>query len=46
MRGRADGRELLYYEHVIRYENSTASFEAMAKVSPEEMLRDVAGSGV
>jgi hypothetical protein len=37
----ADGRELLYYEHVIRYENSAAYFEAMAKVSPEEMLRNV-----
>src|ERR1700680_2931540 len=37
----ADGRELLYYEHVVRYENSAAYFEAMAKVSPEEMLRNV-----
>src|SRR5258708_18765217 len=37
----ADGRELLYYEHVIRYENSTADFEAMERGSPEEMLRHV-----
>lgn len=37
----ADGRELLYYEHVVRYENSAAYYEAMAKVSPEEMLRNV-----
>jgi len=37
----ADGRELLYYEHVVRYANSTAYFEAMAKVSAEEMLRNV-----
>src|SRR5260370_9692819 len=37
----ADGRELLYYEHVIRYENSTPYFEAMERVSPEEMLRNV-----
>ena len=37
----ADGRELLYYEHVVRYESSAAYFEAMAKVSPEEMLRNV-----
>jgi hypothetical protein len=37
----ADGRELLYYEHVVRYENSAAYFEAMGKVSPEEMLRNV-----
>src|ERR1700739_4983809 len=37
----ADGRELLYYEHVTRYEDSAAYYEAMAKVSPEEMLRNV-----
>jgi len=37
----ADGRELLYYEHVVRYENSAAYFVAMARVSPEEMLRNV-----
>lgn len=37
----SDGRELLYYEHVVRHPNSAAYFEAMAKVSPEEMLRNV-----
>ncbi len=38
----ADGRELLYYEHVVRHASSAAYFEAVAKVSPEEMLRNVA----
>jgi len=37
----ADGRELLYYEHVVRHESSAAYYEAMARVSPEEMLRNV-----
>jgi len=37
----ATGRELLYYEHVVRYENSGAYYEAVAKVAPEEMLRNV-----
>jgi len=37
----SDGRELLYYEHVVRHPNSAAYFEAMSKVSPEEMLRNV-----
>ena len=35
------GRELLYYEHVVHYPESGAYYEAMAKVSPEEMLRNV-----
>jgi len=35
------GRELLYYEHVVRYPENTAYYEAMARVSPEEMLRNV-----
>ncbi len=37
----ADGRELLYYEHVVRHESSAAYYEAMARVGPEEMLRNV-----
>ncbi|GEM_PF-1418526 len=37
----SDGRELLYYEHVVRQPSSAAYFEAMAKVTPEEMLRNV-----
>jgi len=36
-----DGRELLYYEHVVRFENSAAYYEAMLRVTPEEMLRNV-----
>ena len=36
-----DGRELLYYEHVVRFASSTEYYEAMAKVNPEEMLRNV-----
>lgn len=36
-----DGRELLYYEHVARYANNADYSEAMAKVSLEEMLRNV-----
>jgi hypothetical protein len=37
----ADGRELLYYEHVARYENSAAYYEAMTRATPEEMLRNL-----
>jgi hypothetical protein len=37
----ADGRELLYYEHVVRHQDSKAYYEAMARVTPEEMLRNV-----
>ncbi len=37
----SDGRELLYYEHVVRHASSAAYYEAMAKVSAEEMLRNV-----
>jgi Family of unknown function (DUF5706) len=36
-----DGRELLYYEHVARYENSAAYYGAMTRATPEEMLRNV-----
>lgn len=36
-----DGRELLYYEHVVRFENSAAYYEAMVQATPEEMLRNV-----
>jgi len=36
-----DGRELLYYEHVVRYENSAAYYEAMLHANEEEMLRNV-----
>ncbi|HKE09347.1 MAG TPA: Pycsar system effector family protein [Candidatus Acidoferrum sp.] len=36
-----DGRELLYYEHVVRYESSTAYYEAMLHANEEEMLRNV-----
>ena len=36
-----DGRELLYYEHVVRFESSAAYYEAMARVNPEDMLRNV-----
>jgi hypothetical protein len=36
-----DGRELLYYEHVVRFESSTAYYEAMARVNSDEMLRNV-----
>jgi hypothetical protein len=36
-----DGRELLYYEHVVRHSDSAAYYDAMAKVTPEEMLRNV-----
>ena len=35
------GKELLYYEHVARYPESAAYYDAMAKASPEEMLRNV-----
>jgi Family of unknown function (DUF5706) len=38
---KSDGRELLYYEHVTRYPNSAAYYDAMAKVNKEEMLRNV-----
>jgi Family of unknown function (DUF5706) len=37
----ADGRELLYYAHVIRHPNSEAYYEAVSKASPEEMLRNI-----
>src|ERR1700675_574136 len=33
------GRELLYYEHVQRYSDSAAYYEAMTSATPEEMLR-------
>ena len=36
-----EGRGLLYYEHVVRHANSAAYYEVMAKVSTEEMLRNV-----
>jgi len=35
------GSELLYYEHVVRYPERGTYYEAMAKASPEEMLRNV-----
>ena len=37
----SEGRELLYYEHVVHHPNSAAYFEAMNKVNPDEMLRNV-----
>lgn len=36
-----DGTELLYYEHVVRFASSAEYYEAMARVNPEEMLRNV-----
>jgi hypothetical protein len=36
-----DGRELLYYEHVVRFASSAEYYEAMARVNPDEMLRNV-----
>jgi hypothetical protein len=35
------GRELLYYEHVQRYADSAAYYEAMTNATPEEMLRSI-----
>ena len=37
----ADGRELLYYAHVIRYRDSEAYYEALSKASADEMLRNI-----
>jgi hypothetical protein len=37
----ATGRELLYYEHVQRYPDSGAYYEAMTNATPEEMLRNI-----
>lgn len=37
----ADGRELLYYEHVIRHTDSVAYHGALAKASGEDLLRNV-----
>lgn len=35
------GAELLYYEHVIRHENSEKYFAAMSSAGPEQLLRNV-----
>src|SRR5713226_1459243 len=35
------GSELLYYEHVIRHEDSGKYFEAVSQAGPEQILRNV-----
>jgi len=35
------GRELLYYEHVQRYADSGAYYDAVTNATPEEMLRNI-----
>jgi hypothetical protein len=36
-----EGSELLYYEHVLRHEDSEAYYNAVAKAGPEQMLRNI-----
>jgi hypothetical protein len=35
------GSELLYYEHVLRHEDSEAYYNAVSKAAPQQMLRNI-----
>jgi len=36
-----EGASLLYYEHVLRYKDSAAYYEAVSRAGPEQLLRNI-----